>query len=110
MVSRPKTQDGKRVAISIKVSESEAEAIDAARGALTRSAWGRDQMLAGLKPRARRQPEKRGGQIAPPNAPGLATTTTLPAPPPATRGNSYCDHPKGRRLKGLCNACGTYVG
>ena len=33
-----------------------------------------------------------------------------PARKPARSAGSTCPHPKARILKGLCNACGTYVG
>lgn len=53
---------------------------------------------------------------------GGATTTsahagsgsTAPAPPatfkPAATGRTQCPHPPARVHKGLCGACGTYVG
>jgi hypothetical protein len=38
-MTRGKLPDGKRVTICAKVSEPDAQAIDAARGDMTRSAW-----------------------------------------------------------------------
>ena len=38
-MARPKTPHGRRVTVSVKVSEAEAAAIDKARGKLTRSAY-----------------------------------------------------------------------
>jgi hypothetical protein len=38
------------------------------------------------------------------------TGQRVAAPVRPRRDVSDCDHPQGRRLKGLCNACGTHVG
>jgi hypothetical protein len=38
-MSRPKTEHGKRVALSVKVSEPKAQAVDARRGILSRAAY-----------------------------------------------------------------------
>jgi hypothetical protein len=48
MVARPRSPDGNNVAITVKVSDNAAAAIDEARGELTRSAWARDTLTAAL--------------------------------------------------------------
>jgi len=45
-MARPKTPQGKRITICIKVSEEQAALIDTARGNRDRSEWGRDALLA----------------------------------------------------------------
>lgn len=89
-MSRPKTPAGKRVTICVKVSEQDAAAIDQARGARSRSDWGREALLEHARPRQRTRPQ----------SPARVQDQREPE----------CPHPKARIAKGLCNACGTYVG
>jgi hypothetical protein len=72
-MARTQTPDGKRVTICIKVSEPEAAVIDAARGTLTRSAWGRDALIAQSAGRAPAVKPKRPARASQP-------ATTRPAP------------------------------
>jgi hypothetical protein len=98
MVSKPRTPDGKRVTVCIKLSEQDAAAIDKARGDRSRSDWGRAALLAAASP------EPRKTEIIP-LAPKVVISRSGRSRPGAD-----CPHPKARIAKGLCNACGTYVG
>lgn len=100
-MSRPKTPAGKRVTICIKVSEQDAAVIDQARGARSRSDWGREALLEHAVPR----------RPARPRSPARVVTAAALAKDRAQdQRESDCPHPKARIAKGLCNACGTYVG
>lgn len=82
--------------MSARFSEAEAAMIDEARGAEDRSVWLRRAALAAV---ARQRPpagaaDRQAGAAAENRA--------------AARGD--CPHPAARVLKGLCGACGTYVG
>jgi hypothetical protein len=101
-MARTQTPDGKRVTICIKVSEPEAAAIDAARGALTRSAWGRGAMLAHAPdPVPPVRPER------PARAAKLATAS--PAPVAADSAPAPCPHayPDVKTIMGqrVCRKC-----
>jgi hypothetical protein len=89
-MARPKTPQGRRVTICAKVNEAEAAAIDLARGAEDLGTWLRRVALAAAE---RQQPP--GGHAERQNQAGA---------------QGDCPHPKARITKGLCNACGTYVG
>ena len=96
-MSKPRSPDGKRVTMGLKLSEADAKAIDAARGTASRSEWLRSAALAAVS----------GGQSAP--------ARTLPVvSEPVNRFTASpepsCPHPKARIHKGLCGACGTNVG
>ena len=95
-MARPKTLQGKRVTICIKVSEEQATLIDAARGIRDLSAWGRDALLAAAE---RQHPP--AGHV---DRQAQAVRQNRAA------ANGDCPHPKARINKGLCGACGTYVG
>jgi hypothetical protein len=94
--------------MSARFSETEAAAIDAARGSTDRSVWLRDVALAAARApgRKRRPPEKRGGQTAPARAPVPPVSTKLPAAPPGASRPvaAECDHrlPPGA----WCKTCG----
>ena len=49
MAGKPKP-DGRRVTLSLKLSEDQAHAVDQARGTTPASTWIRDTILAALKP------------------------------------------------------------
>ena len=95
-MARPKTPEGKRVTICIKVSEEQAALIDTARGNRDRSEWGRDALLSA----AQRQHPPAGHVDR--QAPAVRQNRAA--------ANGDCPHPKARINKGLCGACGTYVG
>jgi hypothetical protein len=101
MMSRPKTPAGKRVTICIKVSEEDAAVIDQARGTRSRSDWGREALLEHAAPRRPVRPR-------PPTR--VVTAAALAKERAQDRREPGCPHPKARIAKGLCNACGTYVG
>lgn len=112
--------DGKRTTVSAKVSEALALALDDARGSASRSAY-LEALLAdhlGSVPAAalkrRRVPEKRGGQVAPPNAPLPSKSAVLPDPPPVNLGTAVtdppvpvprCAHAGVRVIGGWCRDC-----
>ena len=95
-MSRPKTPEGKRVTICAKFSDDEERVIDAARAAMSRSEWLR---LAALAAAERQRPP--AGSID--RAAEVVRQNRRAA-------NGDCPHPKARINKGLCGACGTYVG
>ena len=95
-MSRPKTPEGKRVTICAKFSEAEAAQIDEARGMATRSQWLHSALLAAAE---RQRPP--AGSI---DRQAEAVRQNRRA------ANGDCPHPKARINKGLCGACGTYVG
>jgi hypothetical protein len=106
MVARAKTPGGKRVTICVKVSEADAAAIDAARGEVTRSAWGRGMLLAAVT----------GGMPAQAGAVRQRAAEPVSSPPPVSPGRApalrpeKCAHPKARVIKGQCRACWEFVG
>lgn len=85
------TDEGKRVAITAKVSEDTADAIDLARGSLSRSEWLRQLIEQGLAGTPAGRPEP-------------AALESLRA-----SRREDCPHPKARVHKGFCGACGTNV-
>lgn len=95
-MARPKSPEGKRVTICAKFSEAQAAEIDAARGHADRSEWLRQAALAAAE--RQRMPAGRTDRQADAVRQNLA----------AADGN--CPHPPKRVNKGLCGACGTYVG
>jgi hypothetical protein len=114
MVARPRSPDGNNVAITIKVSDNAAAAIDSARGGLTRSAWVRGTLLAmlGTSPVAAtatvppaagtepRKPQRAEAVKVPPvlAAAGLVPASLLPKP-------RRCSHPGKRSVGGWCDDC-----
>lgn len=113
-MGRKKLDDGKRVTISAKVSEADIARIDGARGDLTRSAWVQRAIgvvlgtvplsaaLPGVSPDAPRTKPSRPRRVV--------TAAALAQDRARDQRESDCPHPKARIIKGLCNACGTYVG
>ena len=85
--------------MAAKFSDTEAEAVDLARGDVSRSEWLRTVALA-----AAGKPAALAGKRA----------VNLPAVPPPGRvpfrEPEPCPHPKQRVLKGFCGNCGTHVG
>ena len=101
-MARHESADSKRVTIGAKLSASEAAAVEAARGGLTRSAWVRLAVLAALAgpPEQRREVER----------PALARRQPEPrATPPAARRKGDCAHPNMRVGKGVCPDCHEWV-
>lgn len=108
--------------MALRLTPAEVAAINVARGRHSRSEYLR-RILLGAEPRL-------SGEYGPMTLPLAVTPAEATAPrpalvrqpgtgilvpvaPPTLRHRPRpddCDHPKGRRLKGLCNACGTYVG
>jgi len=75
MVARPRSPDGNNVAITIKVSDRVAEALDAARGELSRSEWARGTITAALD----------GSLMTPPQALGYAQALRTASPIPFSK-------------------------
>ena len=94
-MARSLTPEGKRITISVKVSEPEAAAIDAARGDLTRSAWLHQAIARGLNP----GPRPTAKTVLPQAWPGLPDIQSM--------AKATCSHPAIRVHKGMCGACGT---
>lgn len=129
---RPESPEGPWVTIPVRVRESLLARIDAARGDRNRSEWGRAAMEAAVGsdvPVSRPEPVNGAPEPAaksperPAERPRAAVKTVTPAPAgvpaaafqepagvPLDPTGQPCVHPKGRRSKGLCGACGTYVG
>lgn len=105
-MARPKSADGKRVTVAARFSEAEAEAITAALGGLTRSAWLRGAALALLQGDAPSQarPVRQRRKEAP------ASVSSLPVSREPSQASGKCSHPKARVLKGQCRVCFAYVG
>ena len=93
-MARERTPEGKRVVIPVRVSEPKAAAIDKARGETPRSVW----VEAAIDERLERL-----GQAEYEHQ--MAAARRL-----ESRDRTGCPHPKARINKGLCGACGTYVG
>lgn len=93
---RPRSPEGKHVTMSARFTEAEAELIDAARGIDDRNTWLRRAALVAVE----RQRPPAGG--ADREAQAVNENRR------AAQGD--CPHPKARVNKGLCGACGTYVG
>jgi hypothetical protein len=103
------TPDGRRKTWGTRLSEDESARADSARGELDRSAWIRGFILGAIGP-PREVPAELGIVDARPADPVQAVQAVmrqLPERRPAARD---CPHPKTRVMKGLCQACGTYVG
>lgn len=93
---RPKEPDGKRHTVCAKLSDAELEVIETARGGMERSEWIRLTLLA--------QAERSKPHAGSVDREAAAVRQNLAA----IRGD--CPHPPARINKGLCGACGTYVG
>lgn len=93
---RPREPEGKRVTICAKFSETEAAAIDTARGHMNRSEWLR---LAALAQAARNRAPA-----------GYADRAADAVRQNHAAAKGDCPHPKARVNKGLCGACGHNVG
>jgi hypothetical protein len=83
--------DGKRITLALRVTTEKAAAIDDARGSLTRAAW-LEQLVDDALSRKQEPDSGRSRKQEP-----------VPR-------DGKCSHPTARRSKGLCMACGTYVG
>ena len=121
-VARPKSPDGKRVPMSVRFSEPEAEEIDAARGSMDRGSWLREAALAaarppGLHPLPQIQARGRVKSGTPPTMPPeppLPRPRKAPAPvrfrePEPERTPKNCKHPNFRGVKGVCPDCCEWV-
>ncbi len=80
-----KPSAARSVTVTVRLSETEAAEVDAARGTFGREAWMRAAVLAAARERAAQQKAKRDPKACPP-------------------------HPKRRVIRGLCGACGRAVG
>jgi hypothetical protein len=101
-----------KVQLHLRVQPEVAELIDACRGPATRNAYASMILEREL---SRRNDSAAAATRAAASAPGKPTVTVTEAelgpgipwhePPEAD-----CHHPAARVIKGLCRACGTYVG
>lgn len=96
MMARPKSPDGKHVTMSARFTQAEEAKIDTARGHEDRSTFVRSAVLAAME-----RAQTPAGSV---DRQAEAVTENLAA---AAGG---CPHHPRRVLKGLCAACGTYVG
>lgn len=113
-MGRKKLDNGRRVAVSARISEQHAEAIDAERGTRTRSSWLAD-LIAGHFSKPPEPPQRMPARtlsapVTYQDAPSPSGVSVPSATPVARAGPDECPpHPKGRITKGLCGACGTNV-
>ena len=84
--------------MAAKFSPAEVEAVDLARGDVSRSEWLRTVALT-----AAGQPVGKPAARAPAGQPGSPPGRVPFRPEP-------CPHPKARVLKSFCGACGSHVG
>jgi hypothetical protein len=89
--------EGKRHTICTKLSDTELEVIETARGSTERSEWVRLTLMA-----AAERGRPLAGTVADRQADAVRQNLA------ALKGD--CPHPPARNNKGLCGACGTYVG
>jgi hypothetical protein len=117
-MGRPKLPDGKRVSLSVKVSEAKAAAVDRRRGPRGRAAYlesliDADLSLTGKPVPARNgKPENRPKARRAPAAAGPAPQPDMTFPVPFSAADiGNCPHPKSRRQKNgtYCGACGKQV-
>jgi hypothetical protein len=128
-MGRKRLDEGRRVTVGAKVSESLAAQLDEVRGDVSRSAFLeaalREALVtAGAVPvTGKRASPVRTGRLRP--AGDVPPLPPVPAPSrkalvraetrraaeqsPARRDES-CPHPKARVIKGYCGACGTHAG
>ena len=111
-MSRPKTEHGKRVALSVKVSEPKAQAVDARRGMLTRAAYLESLIDADLngytgKPEGAARSARKPRRTAPPAAEAPEVVPDVKFAPAA--GRVRCPHPGTRVIGGWCPQCGVVV-
>ena len=104
-MSRPKTPEGKRVTICARFSEAQAAEVDVARGTMSRSEWVRLAALAAALRLAALAAALRQQMPA-----GSIDRQAEVVRQNRRAANGPCLHPKARINKGLCGACGTYVG
>lgn len=89
---RPPSPDGHRNHENVMLSDAERDLIDSVRGDLKRGPWIRQAALQVAR-----------GELVPKNS-GIQES------PAGDARESACPHPAARVHKGLCGACGTYVG
>lgn len=99
---RPKTPDGHRIPVTIKLSEPEAAEIDAARGDTERIPWMREAILAAARGAAGN------------GNPGVPETGNRSPGKTPDRGGPRetakpCKHRNMRMSKGICPDCQTWV-
>lgn len=123
-MSRPKTEHGKRVALSVKVSEPKAQAVDARRGMLTRAAYLESLIDADLNgftgkpegaarraaPTASELARERARDQRDDDAPQSEPVPDVKFEPAAGLvGRVRCPHPGTRVIGGWCAQCGVVV-
>ena len=111
-MSRPKTPDGKRVSLSVKVSEPKAQAVDARRGMLGRAAYLESLIDADLNGFTGK-PEPAGRSALKPRR-AVPPAAEAPEPEPDVKfapaaGRVRCPHPGTRVIGGWCPLCGVVV-
>ena len=103
-MARKPTPDGKRVTACTKFSEAEADRMDAARGALTRSEWLRSLALAAIEPEPAARPAPKRRPPAASRAPVAADLPPQATPQRASKAGHRCP------VKGWCEPCGEWKG
>lgn len=105
VMGRTLTADGKRMPVSVKVSEAKFRAIEAARGAVPRALWLESLIDAELGWDGSR--EAATGERASAARTEPPRTVSVPArgEPAMTTGQVRCLHPSGRVENGVCGDC-----
>lgn len=99
-----------KVQLHLRVRPEIVRLLDICRGAATRNAYAamvleNELHQIGSRPAPTEAPAQRQPPADAEPGPGIPA---IPDPPGTPAAN--CTHPKARVLKGLCRACGTYVG
>ena len=83
-----------KVVISIRLSPETVEAVDAARGSVSRTRWVETVVSEAVAPMDETE----------------TIRGTVPTPGAATKDHTArCDHPRARVIKGFCYRCGSMV-
>jgi hypothetical protein len=117
-MARPRSPAGKRVSITIKVSEAQSELINAALGGRERSEWCRDVLLAAAGEQSQAAvnttAEGSGNPLTAVRRtgvePGLPPDVIEGTVVPPERKQKNCRHPDFRGVKGVCPDCHELVG
>lgn len=108
-------EDGKRVALSVRVSEDVASAVDAARGDQSRSVWLQSAIMTALRDAAERLVAQAVSAPGSRRAAKPKRITAKPAPAPDAAREVPFSSPPARKaaphrcpVKGWCETCGEW--
>ena len=99
MTGKPKP-DGRRITLSIKLSQNEAEAVDQARGTTPASTWIRETILGAITVTRKPEREPSTNKTSPPEP---KHTRTQPGIQPCTTPDG--EHPPINRIGRRCTNC-----